>query len=361
MTIDADARPVPSGGEALTMTGQLAAAELRSGDILAGRFRIESMLGIGGMGVVYRAYDLSLDVDVALKLLRPELARRPEAFERFRQELLLARQVSSPHVVRIHDIAQQDGRWFISMDFVDGQSLERRMDEVGKLAADEALSITRGLLEGLAAAHQRGVVHRDLKPANVLLDKAGQAYITDFGVARSLGATGGMTQSGVVFGTPEYLSPEQARGEKVDGRSDLYATGLILYEMLSGTLPFSGGTPAETVMQRIVRQPPSLASARPDLPRWIYLLCDRLLKLNPAHRFATARDALRALDTHHVPKQPLNRRALLLTLLALTASGQSSPLHRCSIKRFRSMTSYSAPIWPSASCIRHPWRPRPKL
>ncbi len=301
------------------MTGQLAAAELRSGDVLAGRFRIESMLGIGGMGVVYRAYDLSLDVDVALKLLRPELARRPEAFERFRQELLLARQVSSPHVVRIHDIAQQDGRWFISMDFVDGQSLERRMDEAGKLAADEAMSIARGLLEGLVAAHQRGVVHRDLKPANVLLDTAGQAYITDFGVARSLGATGGMTQSGVVFGTPEYLSPEQARGEKVDGRSDLYATGLILYEMLSGTLPFSGGTPAETVMQRIVRQPPSLASARPDLPRWIHLLCDRLLKLNPAHRFDSARDALRALDTRHVPRQPLNRRTLLLALLTLVA------------------------------------------
>ena len=319
MTIDADSRPIQSGGEALTMTGQLAAAELRSGDVLAGRFRIESMLGVGGMGVVYRAYDLSLDVDVALKLLRPELARRPEAFERFRQELLLARQVSSPHVVRIHDIAQQDGRWFISMDFVDGQSLERHMDEVGKISSVEALSITRGLLEGLAAAHQRSVVHRDLKPANVLLDKSGQAYITDFGVARSLGATGGMTQSGVVFGTPEYLSPEQARGDKLDGRSDLYAAGLILYEMLSGTLPFSGGTPAETVMQRIVRKPPSLASARPDLPRWTHQLCDRLLKLNPAHRFASARDALQALDARRVPRQPLNRRALLLTLLVLVA------------------------------------------
>jgi tetratricopeptide (TPR) repeat protein len=317
MTIEADSRPAQSGGEALTMTGQLAAAELRSGDVLAGRFRIESMLGIGGMGVVYRAYDLSLDVNVALKLLRPELARRPEAFERFRQELLLARQVSSPHVVRIHDIAQQDGRWFISMDFVDGQSLERRMDEGGKLAVDEALSITRGLLEGLAAAHQSGVVHRDLKPANVLLDKTSQAYITDFGVARSLGATGGMTQSGVIFGTPEYLSPEQARGEKIDARSDLYAVGLILYEMLSGTLPFSGGTPAETIMQRIVRQPPSLASIRPDLPRWLQTFCDRLLKLNPAHRFASARDALQALEARRVPRQPLNRTAVLLTLLIL--------------------------------------------
>ncbi|MDR3388308.1 MAG: protein kinase [Rudaea sp.] len=319
MTIEAGSPPARSGGEALTMTGQLAAAELRSGDVLAGRFRVESMLGIGGMGVVYRAYDLSLDVEVAIKLLRPELARRPESFERFRQELLLARQVSSPHVVRIHDIAQQDGRWFISMDFVDGQSLERRMDHDGRLGIDDAVPITRGLLEGLTAAHGRGVVHRDLKPANVLLDKTGHAYITDFGVARSLGATGGMTQSGVVFGTPEYLSPEQARGEKVDARSDLYTVGLILYEMLSGTLPFSGGTPAETVMQRIVRQPPSLAHARPDLPHWLCTFCDRLLKLNPAHRFASARDALQALDARRVPRRPLNRRTVLLALLALVA------------------------------------------
>src|SRR6185312_6703536 len=170
---DAGARS-PSPSDSPTLTGQLAAAELRSGDVLAGRFRIEAILGVGGMGVVYRARDLSLNVDVSLKLLRPELARRPEAFERFRQELLLARQVSSPHVVRIHDIAQQDGRWFISMDFVDGESLERRMDLRGRIDPDEALAIARGLLEGLSAAHLRGVVHRDLKPANVLLDGQGQ-------------------------------------------------------------------------------------------------------------------------------------------------------------------------------------------
>lgn len=303
------------------MTGQLGLYELRTGDILAGRFRIESMLGIGGMGVVYRAFDQSLDVDVALKLLRPELARKPEAFERFRQELLLARQVSSAHVVRIHDIAQHDGRWFISMDFIDGESLEKSMDRRGKLPVDEVLSITRDLLEGLTAAQQRGVVHRDLKPANILLDTKGSAYITDFGVARSLGATGA-TGSGVIVGTPEYLSPEQARGESVDIRSDLYTLGLIVYEMLTGTLPFSNGTPAETVMQRIVRPPPSLAKARPDLPHWLHLFVDRLLKLNPAHRFASAQEALRALESRRVPRAPLNRPLLLLgILLSVTAVG----------------------------------------
>ena len=140
--------------------------------------------------------------------------------------------------------------------------------ETGNLPTDKAIGFAHDLLDGLSAAHQRGVVHRDLKPANVLIDAQERAYITDFGVARSLGATG-LTHSGVIIGTPEYLSPEQARGETVDARSDLYAVGLILYEMLTGELPFSAGTPAETVMQRIVRQPPSLSNVRPDLPGWL--------------------------------------------------------------------------------------------
>ncbi|MGA9333076.1 MAG: serine/threonine-protein kinase, partial [Rudaea sp.] len=245
MPENADMEAAASEGSAATSTGQLGLYELSSGDTLAGRFRIESMLGVGGMGMVYRAHDLALDVDVAIKLLRPELARRPESFERFRQELLLARQVSSGHVVRIHDIAQDASRWFISMDYIDGESLERRLDNNSRLPTDQALSIVHDLLDGLIAAHRSGVVHRDLKPANILIDKNESAFITDFGVARSLGTTG-MTHTGMIVGTPEYLSPEQARGERVDARSDLYTVGLIAFEMLAGELPFNAGTPAET-------------------------------------------------------------------------------------------------------------------
>jgi tetratricopeptide (TPR) repeat protein len=299
-----------------TLTGHSAASELRSGEVLADRFRIESLIGIGGMGVVYRARDLSLDIDVALKLLRPELARRPEAFANFRRELLLARQVSSPHVVRIHDIAEHADRWFISMDHIDGESLEQRRDRERRQPLEQALAITRGLLEGLIAAHQRGVVHRDLKPANILLGKDDHPYITDFGVARILGATG-MSQTGTIVGTPQYLSPEQARGIKVDARSDLYTLGLILYEMLAGELPFAGGTPAESVVQRILRPPPSLAEARPDLPRWLHAFSDRLLKVNPAQRFESARQALQALDAQRVPRPPLNRRRLTAMVSAV--------------------------------------------
>ncbi len=238
-----------------TVTGMLTMAELRPGDVVADRFRVMRLLGMGGMGVVYQAHDMELDVDVALKLLRPELASRPDAFERFRQELLLARQVSSPHVVRIHDLVRHGEVWLISMDFVPGQSLERLLDTKGHLPPEDAIRIVRQLALGLAAAHQRGVVHRDLKPANVLMTEDGEARITDFGVARSAGSTG-ITVSGVIIGTPEYLSPEQARADPVDGRSDLYALGLIFFEMLTGTLPFRGGTPAEMLAQRIVRDPP---------------------------------------------------------------------------------------------------------
>ena len=338
MSSDTALKAAGSGNGSATMTGQLGLYELRVGDVLANRFRIVSLLGIGGMGMVYRGRDQALDVDVAIKLLRPELARKPEAFERFRQELLLARQVSSPHVVRIHDIAEHDGRWFITMDFIDGDSLEKRLDGNRKLPTDKAIGFAHDLLDGLSAAHQRGVVHRDLKPANVLIDNEERAYITDFGVARSLGATG-LTHSGVIIGTPEYLSPEQARGEVVDARSDLYAVGLILYEMLTGNLPFSAGTPAETVMQRIVRQPPSLSSARPDLPGWLQAFTDRLLKLSPTHRFQTARDALRALDTRKVPRPPLNRRLLAAAVLAVAViAGASAWFVRHPIK------SGSAPV-----------------
>jgi len=309
------ATPPAPVDDLITVTGLLAQAELRNGEVLAGRFRIESLLGIGGFGFVYRAFDLSLNITVALKLLRPELARRPEAFERFRQEMLLARQVSSPHVVRIHDIAEHGGRWFISMDYVAGESLQQRLDREGKLPLEQATAIARGLLAGLAAAHQRGVIHRDLKPANILLDEGGEAVITDFGVARSLGATG-MTQSGVIVGTPEYLSPEQARGDGVDARSDLYAVGLMLYEMLSGRLPFSGGTPAETMMQRIVRAPPALEHEQAGLPRWMYAFSDRLLKVNPAHRFGSANEALLALQARRVPSSPLQRRRISVWIVA---------------------------------------------
>jgi tetratricopeptide (TPR) repeat protein len=304
-------------GSPLTVTGLYAAADLPPGTVLADRFRIESIVGLGGMGVVYRATDLALGVPVAIKLLRPEVAHRAEAFERFRQELLLARQVSSPRVVRIHDIAQHQDRWLISMDLIEGESLDRLLDRRGALPLEDALRITRQLAEGLAAAHARGVMHRDLKPSNVLLDRDGNACISDFGVARSLGSSS-FTQAGVVVGTPDYLSPEQARGAPVDGRSDLYALGLILHEMLTGQQAFAGATPAESLSQRLVRPPPPAARQRPDLPSWVQRLLSRLLQPRPAHRFPDAAAVIRAIDQRRVPLdlRPGRRTGFAAAILA---------------------------------------------
>ena len=303
-----------------TATGVYNHADFAIGAVLANRFRIDAMLGVGGMGMVYRATDLALDIPVALKLLRPELADRSDAFERFRQELLLARQVSNPRVVRIHDFARHDDRWLISMDFVDGESLDRRMDREGPLPIEEALRIARQLAEGLAAAHAKGVIHRDLKPANVLLDREGNAYIGDFGVARSLASTG-FTQAGAVVGTPEYLSPEQARGDAVDARSDLYALGLIVYEMLAGKPPFGGGTVAEILAQRLVRSPEPLSRHRADVPPWVARLVDRLLRPQPAHRYASATDVIEAIDRRSVPRDWRIARGAWIALAVVLVAG----------------------------------------
>ena len=307
-----------------TATGLYAQQQLSPGTVLAGRFRIEAVLGIGGMGVVYRATDLALDVPVALKLLRPELAARADAFERFRQELLMARQVSSPRVVRIHDLAQHDGQWLISMDYIDGEGLDRRLDRDGAMPPDVAARVARQLAEGLSAAHERGVIHRDLKPANVLIDREGNAYISDFGVARSL-ASNGLTQSGAVVGTPDYLSPEQARGETVDARSDLYALGLILYEMLTGAMPFQGGTLSEILAQRMLRSPAPVTQVKPQTPSWLARLTDRLLRVQPSHRLQSADAVVRAIDTREVPRDfHFGRKQFLATAIVvaiLTAGG----------------------------------------
>jgi tetratricopeptide (TPR) repeat protein len=300
-----------------TRTGMLA-ADLPTGAMLAGRFRIDGLLGIGGMGVVYRAFDVALGIPVAVKLLRSELADRPGAFERFRQELLLARQVSSPHVVRIHDIARHEDRWLISMDLVEGEPLDKRLDARGPLPVDEAVDIARQIALGLSAAHARGVIHRDLKPSNILVAADGTAYISDFGIARSLG-TRGLTQTGSVVGTPEYLSPEQARAEALDGRSDLYALGLLLYEMLSGQPAFSGGTQSESLAQRQVGPPPGIRSQRADAPAWVERLLDRLLRANPAHRLQTADAVVAAIDRREVPRDFRPGRKSGLALAALVA------------------------------------------
>ncbi|HEV7518226.1 MAG TPA: serine/threonine-protein kinase, partial [Thermoanaerobaculia bacterium] len=243
-----------------TRTALGAVQRLASGSRLGGRYRIHELVGAGGMGMVYRAEDEQLGLPVAVKVLRPDLAGDGRWLERFKQELVLARQVSHENVVRIHDIGSDAGLVFLTMDFLPGRSLREVLADEPRLAPALAIEIARQVALGLGAAHRAGVVHRDLKPGNVLVDLGGEsggavrAAITDFGIARSL-AGAGLTRTGTVVGTLDYLSPEQARGEAVDGRSDLYALGLLLYEMLTGDLPFSGTTEAEMLAQRVTGAP----------------------------------------------------------------------------------------------------------
>lgn len=264
---------------------------LAAGTLIAGRYRIDALVGVGGMGMIYRVHDERLHVTVALKVLRPDSGADAHMLARLEQELILARQVSHRNVVRIHDIGQDSGEHgelhFLTMDFVEGRSLKQTLEEEGRLDLARAIAIGTELADALAAAHREGVVHRDLKPANVLIAEDGHASITDFGVARSMNQAG-LTKAGSVVGTLDYLAPEQARGEPVDGRSDVYALGLILFEMLSGELPFSGESAEEVLAQRTIGKPRQLNEVGVDVPAWLGQVLARCLERDPANRYQDA-------------------------------------------------------------------------
>ena len=304
-----------------TETGVDWARKLSPGTLLAGRYRIVSVLGMGGMGVVYRAWDEELDADVAVKVLRPDLGTDPELVERFRRELLLARQVSHRNVVRIHDIGESDGLRFMTMRYVEGRSLLQVLEKEGRLSPERAVHIVRQLALALQHAHEAGVVHRDLKPGNVLLEADDTAYITDFGVARSL-AGDGLTRVGAVVGTPDYLSPEQVCGEPVDGRSDLYALGIVFYEMLTGELPFRGDSQAEVVAQRIVGRVRDLRDVGVEVPAFVQRVIRRCLERSPSRRYASGAEIVADLDRRQAARRlPRWPAAAGLALILLVSAG----------------------------------------
>jgi eukaryotic-like serine/threonine-protein kinase len=275
---------------------------LGAGSLLAGRYRILDLVGVGGMGMVYRAEDLQLGLTMAVKVLRPELARDGFWAGRFKQELLLARQVSHTNVVRIHDIGGDGDLAFLTMDYVPGRSLGELLAEETRLAPERAVEIARQIALALEAAHRAGIVHRDIKPRNVLVDETGgkvRAALTDFGIARSLSGSG-LTRPGTVVGTLGYLSPEQARGEALDGRSDLYSLGILLYEMLTGQLPFAGATELERLAQGMSGAPPSLRWPDEVTPR-LRAVVQRLLAVQPARRAQSAGELVRELGLVHQP------------------------------------------------------------
>jgi eukaryotic-like serine/threonine-protein kinase len=261
------------------------------GEILAGRWELEELVGTGGMSSVYRARDLALERNVALKLIHERFSDADEHVERFRREARMVASLQHQNIVTIIDRGDHDGRQFIVFEFVDGENLKQLVDREGPLPVERALELAIQVARGLAYAHQNGVVHRDVKPQNILLNGHGQAKVTDFGIARSMDVQHqGVTQTGTVLGTSNYIAPEQAQGRPVDEHTDVYSLGVVLYELLAGEVPFSGDNFVAVAMRHINEPPPSVRHRRPDVSPRLEAAIDRALAKEPAHRFATMAD-----------------------------------------------------------------------
>jgi len=275
------------------------------------RYHVEKILGEGGMGIVYKAWDQELERMVALKLIRRDLTRDPEISQRFKQELLLASKVSHRNVLRIHDLGDGPGDTkFISMAFVDGEDLGQVLKRNGKLPADRALNIAHQLCAALDAAHSEGVVHRDLKPQNIMMDQHDHVYVTDFGLAKSLESDLSMTQTGQFLGTPRYMSPEQAEIKPVDQRSDLYSFGLILCEMLTGKLPFQRThSTVQMMYQRVHEAPKNPRTLSHEMPEFVSRIIEKCLERDVHLRYQSATEILADLDAGRPPK-PVHHRWL---------------------------------------------------
>jgi HAMP domain-containing protein len=290
------ARPssgVTLGGPAGTVAAR--SAEPQVGVLFGGRYQIQSVLGKGGMGIVYKAHDRDLDDVVAIKTLRSEaLSADPSLLDRFKQEIRLARKITHPNILRTHDLGETNGLRYLSMEFVKGITLKHLIEQDQLLPTPVALRIAKQMCAGLAAAHEVGVIHRDIKPQNIIIEPTGGLKIMDFGIAR-LTQERGMTATGTVVGTPDYMSPEQARGVPLDFRSDIYSMGVVLYEMFTGSLPFEGDSPLAVVLKHVQEKPPSPQAKNPKIDPKTAAIILKCMQKDPADRYQTVNDLYEAL------------------------------------------------------------------
>ena len=271
-------------GEDLTATIDLPGARLASGTMFAGRYLIIEELGRGGMGRVYRAIDKLIDDEIALKLIRPEIAAEKRTLERFSHELKTARKIVHKNVGRMYDLAEDRGNHFITMEYVPGQDLKGLIRQTGRLTISKALSLAKQICQGLGEAHRLGIVHRDLKPGNIMIDREGNARIMDFGIALSFTGDESKRVSGWV-GTPDYMSPEQVEGQEVDQRSDIYALGILLFEMMTGRRPFADETPVTIALKQKNEIPPDPRGLNPQIPDPLARVILRCLEKDRNKRF----------------------------------------------------------------------------
>jgi serine/threonine-protein kinase len=272
----------------------MATIDERRGTIFAGRYRLERRLGSGGMADVWLAEDQELGRKVAIKMLHERYANDTQFVERFRREATHAAGLSHPNVVSIFDRGEAEGSYFIVMEYVEGRTLKELIVTRGPCPVPVAISYVRQVLAALRYAHRNGIVHRDIKPHNVLVDHEGRVKVADFGIARA--GSSQMTEAGSIIGTAQYLSPEQARGAPVDESSDLYSTGIVLYELLTGKVPFTGETPVEIAMKHLSQVPPAPSTIRSEIPRDLDLVVLRALAKEPADRYRSAKEMDRDLE-----------------------------------------------------------------
>ncbi len=322
--------------------------------VLAGRYRLERRLAQGGMAEVWLATDLSLDRKVALKWLKPSLATDPVVAERFRREAIAVAGLTHPNIVAVHDVFEDQGRQAVVMQLVDGKSLRQLLDVQTRLSPELTIHIGASVASALDAAHRAGFVHRDVKPGNILVTADGRVLLTDFGIAKGLDTSeDDLTSDNVMMGTAKYLSPEQVRGRRLDGRADLYSLGLVLYECLAGRVPFLGETDADTALARLQRDPTDLGRLRPTLPRGLVNLVHRLLARNPNHRPATGAELraelLRIADEPPPDLTPLARPPATAAATATAATVTTAS---------RTTTTGPSPVGPFVRAPRVP-RTRP--
>jgi serine/threonine protein kinase len=310
---------------------------INTGSLVRERYEISHLLGVGGMGRVYLARDRALSREVALKILDDRHAENPEFVERFRREAKAAASLSHPNMITVYDAGEDDETPYIAMEHVRGGTLKNRLQERGALPPRVAIGVTFEVANALATAHEKGIVHRDIKPENVLVTDQGHAKVGDFGIARAATATA-ITETDLILGSVRYLSPEQAKGEEVGPQTDLYSLGVVLYEMLTGRVPFDEENPIATAMKHVTEEPASPRELDPTIPRALEAITLKLLKKDPEQRYQSAKELAEDLDRRLVGPIPAEVSDASETTLSIERNIQGASRRSRRRKTFAALT-----------------------